>query len=188
MINPESVSTPIVSEAVGAYADFWPPYQDCRCGKVRVCAPCEWAWQIERLQARINASGLSIPVPTIKLRAGDKPEFPSGNPLAFEKPHFKTRSYKKDVGAHARRAAQTLLQASLPVFYASKTQLINLAWNKQYQVASDLMLFAPVLVVYDNSDENRSAESIFNLLHSRAYGIAYLIEPPRAPSLLPNRK
>lgn len=129
------------------------------------------------MQARIDDSGLSIPVGSIQ-SGTIKLDFPRGNPLLLqgEKRFIKILRYEKKLGAHSRHIAQTLLEAGMPTFYTCKTDLIDLCWNKQRQVASDLMLFAPALVVYANSDEHRSAESIFNLLHSRSFGIGYLIE------------
>ncbi len=181
MINAESINTPIVNAAVATYRAFWPPSSECRCERVAntpyCCPPCTWARKSEQLQARIDESGLSIPVGSIQSGTIEL-DFPRGNPLSLQKKKrfIEVLRYEKDLDTHSRRIAQTLWSAGLPTFFVCKTDLVNLCWNRQRQVASDLMLFAPALVVYANPDENRSAESIFNLLHSRSFGIGYLIE------------
>ena len=175
MIDPENITTPIVSAVVAVYSAFWPT-SECQCGKAPVCLACEWPWQAGRLQARINASGLSIPIPVIDL-SGAAPKIPEGNPLARSTPFFAQLSYDGQLDARSRKVAQSVARVGLPVFYLDNSKAIDLTLNEQGQAVDDIALYAPALVYCHNHD--RRGDDISRMLarlYSRASGFCWLIE------------
>lgn len=177
MIDPESVTTEIVKAALWVYRAFYTQASECVCKTSGFCAPCNWRWQVARLQRSINGSGLSVPIPVIDLVNGDKPEIPNGNPLTLEQPFFKIVRYREDLDTHARQAAQSLLRAGLPTFYLDLSKAMDLTLAHQSQAVDDIALFAPVLIYCDNYDKRGSGISrMLQRLYSRSFGICYLIE------------
>ena len=175
MIDAENINTHIVSAAVAVYSAFWPT-SECQCGKAPVCLACEWPWQVERLQNRINASGLSIPVPVIDL-GGEAPNIPKGNPLACPEPFFAKLKFDRELDAHARKFAQTVFLADLPVFYLDNSRAIDLTMAHEGQTIEDIALYAPVLVYCHNYDRRGDDISrVYQRLYSRQFGFCWLIE------------
>jgi hypothetical protein len=162
MIDPESVETRIVRDALYVYREFW--------------ASRYWPEKTVQLQAAVDASGLSIPVPVIDIGAA-KLDFPQGNPLDLDKPFFKLITCKSDPDGQARKIAQALYRAGLPTFYCDNSQLIDLTMAQRGAEVDDLALYAPVLVYCHNFD--RRGDDISRAksrLYSRRHGICYLIE------------
>lgn len=175
MINPESIPTEIVSAAVAHYRYLWPLSSECRCGKVPVCMACEWPAQAAQLQARINVSGLSIPVPTIDL-GGKAPDVPKGNPLARKTALIADRRFKGELDGHARKFAQSVSVAGLPVFYLDLDESIRLTLAGHGQAIRDIALYAPALVYHHYYKEKASISRLHARLYSRQYGFCWLIQ------------
>jgi len=162
MIDPEAIETQIVRDSLYVYSEFW--------------ASRYWAEKTAQLQAAIDASGLSIPVPVIDLGA-PKPDFPQGNPLAQVKPYFKALEFKGSLDAQARKVAQSVALAGLPVFYLDNSRAIDMTLNGQGEAVDDVALYAPTLVYCHNFD--RRGDDISRMLprlYSRASGFCWLIQ------------
>jgi hypothetical protein len=162
MIDPESIQVQIVRDALYVYGLFW--------------GTCYWSEKAQALQAEINASGLSIPVPVIDL-AGEAPDIPAGCPLAQERPYFKTLRYGNNLDGHARKIAQVVARAGLPVFYLDNSRAIDLTLNDMGGAIEEVALYAPVLVYCHQPDRRGDDISRFlPRLYSRASGFCWLIE------------
>ena len=105
------------------------------------------------------------------------PEIPKGNPLAQVKPFFKVLEFKERLDACARKVAQAVARAGLPVFYLDNSRAIDLTLDGQGKVIDDIALYAPTLVYCHNFD--RRGDDISRMLprlYSRASGFCWLIQ------------
>jgi hypothetical protein len=161
MLNPDTIQTQAVCDAAWVYKEFH--------------GTPEWPAKAKELQAIIDASGLSIPIPVIDLKAV-KLDIPGGNPLTLAKPFFKQLRYEKNLDARSREIAQALYRLGLPVFYCDHSWMIDLTLNHQGQAVDDIAFYAPTLVYCHNYD--RRGEGIsraMQRLYSRRSGICYLV-------------
>lgn len=162
MINPDAISTAIVGSALWTYRLYY--------------GTSYWPHFIEKLQAAIDASGLSIPLPVIELPT-TKLDIPKGNPFEFERPVFKQLIFKGDVDARARSVAQTLYKSGLPTFYLDLTKAIDLTLDRQGQAIDDIAYYAPVLVYCHSSDgRDSNISALLKRLFSSRVGIRFLIQ------------
>jgi hypothetical protein len=162
MIDPESVEAQIVRDSLYVYGEFW--------------ASRYWPEKAAQLQAAIDASGPSIPVPIIDLGPVSL-DFPQGNPLAQVKPYFKVLEFKENLDAQARKVAQAVALAGLPVFYLDNSRAIDLTLDGQGKAVDDVALYAPSLVYCHNFDRRGNDISrMLPRLYSRASGFCWLIQ------------
>jgi len=185
------ITTPVVRGVVTAYRHFYSKEHTCqeaegswpylfKDGQPVVCKACEWAAKQHRMQERAIASRLSMPVhqergalqqnilESIKDKAGD----------LFYNPLGRNVTWKGDVKGKNSHLATTIANhmAMLGhvVFYVHRSQAINLIYGQRETEAEDVLLYAPVLVFWNNNDKRENGR-IEALIEMRSRGFTFIL-------------
>jgi hypothetical protein len=161
-----------------------------------VCRVHEWRAKQQQVQRKAVTAGLSYPIPAgstlsdtrhralISKVASHYRDGIRHNPLLVTEPPMTIKT-----SADSGRVATSLavyLRSPLPqgeayarehaVFLMHRSQAINLAYSQREREAEDVLMYAPVLVYWDNKDDKRSNGRLRSLIDLRQYGYAFIVE------------
>lgn len=156
-----------------------------------MCGACEWIDKQGALQRLITGAGLSMPLP---LKFNNRGEYDKlikdlesrkiagSNPI-LTSPHFMAVSGADphDAIGHVTRwltanhREDTLHNGEHIVFLVHRSQAINLTFRQREQEIEDVLMYAPILVYWDN-DDGRNHSRIMALIKSRQYGLAVIVK------------
>ena len=167
----------------------WPRNCD-RDGMPLVCEAHEWQAKQKALQGAIVSSYLSEPIPTFTKTSVNTTKIPVCTHPLYMKPYFWVpKPLGKRSGGIAAYLARWLSEEGKEfavgcgwyskehiVFYVHHSHAMSLCYERREQAVRDVLLYAPVLVYWHNQDQRRGNGWMLQLIESRQYGLAFIVE------------
>ena len=168
----------------------WPNNHDAD-GMPLVREAHEWQAKREALQNAIVSSYLSEPIPVFTKTKVDTTKIPACTHPLYMKPYFWVpKPLGKRSGKVAAYLAKWLSEGvgvtgppghwcfsrEHVVFYVYHSHMMSLCYERREQAVRDVLLYSPVLVYWHNQDQRRGNGWMLQLIESRQYGLAFIVE------------